>query len=250
MSWRFLAGIEEQALGDGWSGLVLAYPAYRTFTEKATLELDTPGDGALVLQVHAGQLEFGVPPPRLEVRVGDRVGEVLVGAGWNTFHFPLPPSRCRFTAELELIPGRGWRGQLMVNEVSLLQEHSPLLVHCTRRLNLTSVEMPTISRSLPAPGKALGAAPWYLFTERQDRVRVRALVRGRGTVRLLVEGHVVAEAPLGGVWQWVTGEVPTPPDIIAVGVEGDEVHVSRVEVLGVGSSAFEVQDSHGAGRVR
>jgi hypothetical protein len=231
MSCRFLAGIEEQGLGDGWSKLVLAYPAYRTFTEKATVELDMPGDGALVLQIHAGHLEFGAAPPRLGVRVADRVSTVLVGAGWNTFHVPLAPSAGRHAVELTLIPGGGWCGKLMVNEVSLLQEHSPLLVHYTRRLNLTSVEMPKISPSLPAAGEALGAAPWYLLTERQDRVYVRARVRGRGIVRLMVEGEVTAEATLRGVWQWVAGELPAPPQIIAVGVEGDEMDVSRVEVL-------------------
>jgi hypothetical protein len=240
VSWRFLAGIDEDGLGEGWSDLALAYPVYRRVLGSAWLELDPAGSGPLVVQVHAGQLEYGLPPPTLLIRAAGRCERVVVGAGWNTYHVSLPEERGAHRIELEILAPSGWNGDLMVNEVSLLPEHSSLLARCARRLNLTSVQMPRVLPSLPAPGEDLGPAPWYLPTRGEERVRVGARVQGTGAVRLLVEGEVLAEVTLAGAWRWVAGEMSEAPGIVRVSVVGEDVEVSTVRAEPVQAGSADV----------
>jgi hypothetical protein len=234
VSWRFLAGIDERGLCSGWSELVRGYPVYRRLNDIATVELDPITEGPLVLQVHAGHLQFDVSVPRLVVRVADRMSEVLVGAGWNTFHVPLPPSVSRQTIELDLLPDPGWRDGLMVNEVSLLGESSPLLLRYRRRLSLTAPEMARLGPAPPSDGEGLGPGPWHLETGSWHRGRVclsvRASVRARGQVRLLVDGHAAAACSSAPDWRWIAGTVRNPHGIIEVAVEGESVDVAAVEI--------------------
>ncbi len=231
MSWRFLAGIEEEGLRCGWSSLVLGHPCFRTIAGTATLSLSGPSDVPLVLQVHAGQLEFDKAPPRLILRVGDRTSEVAVGAGWNTFHVPLAPVSSPQTVKLELVSGVEWRGEMMVNEVSLLAEDSPLLVRYRRRLQLTTAQMDALTSVLPSPTVPLGPAPWHMPAGGAPLVHISARVRGSGVAHLLSGGERVTEAFLSGEWQVLRATLRDAPGIVTVEVEGEDVEVDKVEVV-------------------
>ncbi len=145
---RLLMGVNDVALGAGWSPLtrpgpavaMATDPALRRIDQVATCFLRVAHPGPHVVQLHVKRPADGGAAPRLTVRCnGALAGSVRLapGAGetaWLTAQFPVDLRRETATIELRVEPSLGRDPSpaiadagVGINEVSLLSADSPLL---------------------------------------------------------------------------------------------------------------------------
>lgn len=143
---RIVMGVNDRTLGRGWYPLVRPIPttfaeaegpALREFGLAATCVLRVARPGRHVIQVHIAQRPEATTVNELTVTCNGAVaGRATVGAGgrrWQTLHFPVTLAADTALVELRVKePVRGDAGArldygLQVNEISVLEDASPLL---------------------------------------------------------------------------------------------------------------------------
>jgi len=144
---RLIMGVNDRALGRGWYPLVRPEPttfvhaegpAHREFGVSAACFLRVARPGAHVIQLHVSRPPEAGEPCRLSVRCDGRlVGQKTLSAApgsWQTLHVPV--TLASTTTALELHVENPWLCEqsgarldcgLLVNEMSVLPEASPLL---------------------------------------------------------------------------------------------------------------------------